>query len=631
MGQAVSALVSAYKTEQAGRVKTYVRNVELFEGRALGGYSGHSYASYAGENEFEEDRQGIVRAMTRTAVAEIYGHQKPKAQFQTQGATWSIRRKAKRLDKIEEGISNQRQGRWINLQQFMLREAGPEIVLQGVACVKVTADTTLMRICHELVPNVRLFVDPSEGRTPQNLFEISPMSQGAAMERWKGKEKAIDGAPEFDWNGYKSSSTTTHPRADKIIEVQYGWRLPFGPDKPGVFCTVIGGELMEAPKEWDAPAFPFVFVGWEPHRDGFWWSGLGDEVGRLARVAGDVDERLLRRFKIGSRNVTYYPIDTIKREDLELNDEHVNIPYEGAIQPNDVQIPPFHAMEVEFARWKVQQCWAAGGVSESNAAARKEPGINSGIGLITLNDTKTGVQLPRAKAFEQGAVDLAHQHVWRMRELEKHAPGLVMKFPGKRLIMAQKWGEADVEDDMFSVTVGEASSLPRDPAGRQQVVQEMFNNGLIQPETARELMGWPDIQGEMEVDGAETEYIDMLIETYLDADEEGEDKWSDADYESPVGFILNKPAALKRFGAAWFKARVDQQTLPRDERQKVEFNLALLVRYITELDGMMRAEAEKQAALEAENQAAAQAQAEQQALALQQQQVAVPQEQIPIQ
>jgi hypothetical protein len=485
------------------------------------------------------------------------------------------------------------------------------------------------------VPHVRLFTDPAEGRNPQSLFEVAPISQAGALARWPGakQKQAIEAAKEFDWSGMGAKSSLVSPRADKIIEVVHSWRLPHSPEEPGTWCTSIGGEVMDH-GDWDAPAFPFVFLGWEPHRDGFWWSGVADECGQLARVAGDVDERLLRRFKIASRSVTYYKNGSVRKEDLELNDEHVNIPYDD-VPPQDAQIPPFAAMEVEFARWKVQQTWAASSISESNAAARREPGINSGIGLITLNDTKTGVQLPKAKAYEQAFVDLAHQYVWRLRELEEHNKDMVLKFPGKRLIMQIKWNEADVEDDMFSVTVGEASALPRDPAGRQQIVQEMYNNGLVQPDTARRLMGWPDLESELDTDEAETEYVDMLIEMYLDANREEEDSkpaWSDFDYEPPTAFIMNKPAALKRFGAAWFKAKVDQYTLPRGERAKVEFNLTLLARYIKELDALYKNELESQQLIEQQArdaEAQAQEQAQQAALAQQQQAVAQPVEQAP--
>ncbi|TAK10556.1 MAG: hypothetical protein EPO32_14585, partial [Anaerolineae bacterium] len=42
---AVSTLIDGYKRDQAGRRERWIRNLELFEGRKLGGYSAHGYYS----------------------------------------------------------------------------------------------------------------------------------------------------------------------------------------------------------------------------------------------------------------------------------------------------------------------------------------------------------------------------------------------------------------------------------------------------------------------------------------------------------------------------------------------------------------------------------------------------------
>ena len=126
------------------------------------------------------------------------------------------------------------------------------------------------------------------------------------------------------------------------------------------------------------------------------------------------------------------------------------------------------------------------------------------------------------------------------------------------------------------------------------MVQDLYKGGLISQETAKQLMGWPDFDAELDVENAETEYIDMLIERYLDADQE---TWTAGDYQPPEGFVMNKVGAIRRFASAWFRARIDQAALPnRDERLKAEFNLSLLVRYIKEMDGLMQPPAQPMAA-----------------------------------
>jgi hypothetical protein len=578
MGPEVARLMDAFKKDQAGRRSRYIRNLELYEGRSLGGYSAHSYLS--SDDEWESpDRLGLLRSAVASAVANIYAPQKPKPQFQTLGATWATRRKAYRLDRICEGILNQRQGRHINVWALIHSEACPETVSQGVSCIKVTADREQKRINHKVVPHINLFTDPCEGNDPKSLFERAPIDEGLALELFPKAEKEIRGAAVFDWG---SKSDTRKPRAARVIEIIYAWRLPYGPEKPGVWCAVINSKVVDS-GEWSAPAFPFTFLVWEPHRDGPWASGVIDEGQRLALDAGEVDKRLYHRELVASGKKIYYPRDSVKPDDLALNDAVVAVPYEGSQPPVESVATPFSPMELEYKDGKVREFWDAIGISQVSAAARREQGVSSGVAIMTLNDTKAGRQLPKAQRFENLFVDLANQYVWRLRELAEEDPDFMVTWPGKNILRQEKWADADVEDDSFSITVAPSANLPHDPAGRQETVQQLYAGGLISQERCLELMGWPDTDPELH--NQESEYIDSLIERYLDADQE---TWEAGDYEAPEGFIFNKLGALKKFTSAWFRAKVDQRALPPEERGAAEFNIRHLVRYITELDGLMK-------------------------------------------
>lgn len=582
LGSEVQRLVDGYKNSQAGRRSRYIKNLELFEGRSLNGYSAHTYyESEYSDQPFSRDRLRLVRSACASAVSNIYAVQKPKPQFQTLGATWAVRRKAYRLDRICEGILSQRQGRWINVWALMA-DAVMDTAIHGTAAIWVQADMEAGRITHELVPTCDIYTDPAEGRTPRSLFFRRPLDEQAALEQFPGKRAAIEGARPYEWFG---GSGTERPRSSKTIEIVYAYRLPSG-KQPGRWAAVIGGETVDS-GEWTAPAFPFVFVQWEPHRDGFWASGLVDEGGTIAKEAGELDLRLLHREVVASGQKVYYERDSVKPDDLCLNDARVGIALNpGSAPPVESLSVPFHAIELQFLQDKVRAFWDAIGISQVSAAARREQGVESGVAMRTLNDTKAGRQLLKAQRYEQAYVDLAHQWVWRLRELGAEDKDFAVNWAGKMLIRSIKWADADVEDDMFSISVAPASQLPNDPAGRLQMVQDMYNSKLISQETTKTLLGWPDLESEMNVENAESEYIDALIERYLDADPE---TWGMGDYQAPEGFIANKVQALRRFASAWFRLRIDQASLPtKEERLKAEFNAGLLTRYIRELDALMQ-------------------------------------------
>jgi hypothetical protein len=584
MGPAVARLIEGYKKEQSGRRDLYVRNLELYENRAMRGYSAYAYSGSSSEQGLPGtvDRLRLLRSAVSTAVANIYAPQKPKPQFQTLGATWATRRKAYRLDRICEGVLNQRQGRYQNVWTFMADKC-VDTPLQGVTAIKVMADRVQKRIAHKAIPTPDIFTDPAEGSEPNNWFQREPLDEATALETWPKAKKAILGAAPYEWFG--SQPTAQRLRATKMIEIQYAWRLPFGPDEPGTWAVVVGGECVEM-GEWAAPMPPFVFVIWEPHRDGPWGAGIIDEGGGLALDAGDLDLRLSYRERIAAFKTTWVPESSgVNMNDVASNEAHKAIKYDGPTPPTETLSVPFSPMELEYLQEKKKDFWYAIGISQVSAAARREPGIESGVAQRTLNDTKAGRQLPKGQRYEQAYVDLAHQYVWRFRELAEDDKDFAVTWQGKTTIRSYNWAENDVEDDAFDINVASSAALPHDPAGRQETVQNWYAAGLISQETAKQLMGQPDIDAELQIENAETEYVDMLIERYLDAEQDTFDMY---EYEPPQSFIFNKIGALKRFASAWARARIDAAALPIKERPPAEFAIGLLVRWIHEMDELIK-------------------------------------------
>lgn len=589
----VTNIAEGLYTEQSARRARYLHNQELFEGCRLGGnYDASGYYTST-MDRLEDDPLGLLRSAVQSGVSEVYGKQKPKPQFQTSGADWTLRRKAQKLDKICEGILHQRQGRWIDVWAAAM-DWGVETGVQGTAAIHVLADDDNERICHELVPVCELYCDPAEGREPKSLFRLSPIDSEEAIALWchvegdaegnERRKRAIEGAESFERN------IANKPRAVKQVRMIQAWRLPLSKKLHGKAAVVIGGEIM-AEEDWTTPAFPFAFLHWEPHRDGMWGSGIVDQGARLAEDAGELDRRLLARAIVASGKRIFYWGDSVNEDLLEKNDPEVAVSVDRSAPglPQESLTPPFAMAEFEYLVARIRMFWDALGLSQTSAAARKEPGIESAPAQRTLNDTKAGRQMPKAQAFERLFVDLAHQHVWRLRELAETRPGFKVRWPGKTVFQEVSWAEADIANDTFAVTVAPASALSQDPAGRQQQIGELFAQRLITAQTYKQLLGWPDLEQELRDEQAEYEYVDALIERYLDAKE---GKWDAGDYESPDGMLLDKERALMRFSAAYFRSR----------REKAPaFNVGLLKRYILELDKEIADAAARAAALQKGN------------------------------
>ena len=588
VGEKAYQIVETLKAEQAGRRSRYTRNLELFEGRKMAGYGAHSYSNYGaseftGENSFEDDRLLLIRSASLAACAEIYGKQKPKPQFQTLGATWRVRRKAYKLDRICEGILNQRQDRYVNVWQFM-EDAGVEAALQGVACIKVTADHMQKRIVHGLRPLPDVFVDPCEGRRPRNLFDREPISQSRACKRWPKHKALIEGAKEYEWFGGKDNQRA---RMDRMVELVHAYHLPDGPDDPGKWIAMINGNVVDHGK-WTAPSFPYVFLVWEYHRDGFWGSGIGDEGKRQARECGELDFRLMKRAIINSGNRVYVHEDAIVAdEDLTGNDELTVVKFAGSNgPPQEITRVGFTEADISLRNLKIQDFWQGLGISQVSAAAQREPNIQSAIGMMTNNEIKSGRQIQKAKRYENAFVDLAHQYVWRMRELKEEDPKIAVSFAGRGIIHRLEFDSADPEDDAeLTCSVAPASAMPHDPAGRQETAFTLYQMGMVSQDQYKELLGWADIENTMAFDTAAMDYFDAIIDRYLDAEEE---TWDVNSYIAPEGTIPNKMTVLGKFTNAMYRARLDQLGLEDEESDRAEFCIEILTRFIRELIELMK-------------------------------------------
>lgn len=578
-GFAIQNQIATLKKGTAGRRSRALANLELYERRKLAGFNAQSWENSGFiEARDDKDRLCLIQSAIETAKATLYAPQKPKPQFQTLGATWAARRTAYIADRACEGVINQPQEGFSNVWEQMW-DLATDAMVTGTGLLKVTADRENKRIATQIVSMVNCFVDPIEGRNPVHFFEEQPIAR-EDVKRLYGNKVDLSTVASYEWGA--SYERSLH---SEIIPIQHAWRLPYSKDEPGRWATTVGGKVLDE-GEWSCPAFPFVVLRWIPSRLSFWGIGIPDQVRNLSDEVSDYDLRLWLRAIAASGKRIYYFDGVVNESDLTSNEavQPVKVSQGTPGLPQESIVPPFTDAEFNYRERKIQNFWDAVGISQVSAAARREQGLSSGIALMTLNDTKAGRQLTKGQAFENSFVQLARQIVWRIQELLEKDPGYAVSWPGKRLLQKiDAKALADLEDDQYSVSVAPAYSLPHDPAGRQEMVQQLFRSGIIQAETAKQLIGWPDLDKEM--DQSETEYIDELIHVFLQAEE---DEWTADDYEAPEDTIVDVVGALDRFRKAWFRARIDRRGLTREERAKADFNIKLLENWMAAASKMLK-------------------------------------------
>lgn len=595
------SICDALESDYEGRRLRHLKSLKLYEARDLKGLYAAAYAQASAPSSPTMDLvYPLYQSLVETAQAKIAGRQKPRPMFMTSGGDWKAQRRAKKLDKFVEAVLHQPQGRYLNGWELAL-DVYLDSLIWGVGCIKIFADGEDDRIVLERVFPFHLYCDMQEALSgyPLNLFQVSPWDRDKAIEQFapgydpekKGddsedarKGRAIENAECIDDEDETYGGTR---RVAQQIRLREGWRLPLTAKKPGKHAVAISGTTL-VEEDWTRPDFPFVFFRWTNDRIGFWGRGMVEETESQIEEINRAAQRIQSRMKIAASKRTYVEEGSVADEDMESNEDEVIVKVAKSAKFMPVESPPvpFSPMELDYLGFNFLKLHDTCGISHATATAKNEPGVTSGVAIQNLNDMQTERFAPKSRGFEGGFVGIGRQIVWSAVE---HG-SITVRLPSLTMLRDFDIGDAKLEEGSYHVIVAPVSSMPNDPAGRIDLAERMFNSGLVGPETQKRLAQMPDVEFELQRENAEHNYLEDVIDRFLDA-EEGERV-----YESPEGFLMNKVGAIVQFGQAYFDAKL---------KKAPEYNLELLRRYIRELDTQITRAAEEAAKQQAAAEAAA--------------------------
>lgn len=102
------------------------------------------------------------------------------------------------------------------------------------------------------------------------------------------------------------------------------------------------------------------------------------------------------------------------------------------------------------------------------------------------------------------------------KQYPKLKEGYKVKLPSRRRAIEIDWKEVDLAEDSYVMQIFPTSSLPQTPAARKQFVTELEAKGMISKPVAKRLLGFPDIDAEMDLGNAAIDDVDATISAILD-------------------------------------------------------------------------------------------------------------------
>jgi hypothetical protein len=455
-----------------------------------------------------------VVASNVDALSAQVGTNEVRSVFDTDGADWSTQRRAKHLEWYIEGVAKLQR---VPQKARYTFKAGA--CMKGNAVMKVWGDK-FSRLRVESVMIDDIVVNELELRNgdPLHLHYRTTVDRDelkALYPKFKRQiEHAQGGLGQWQtWAGWR-------PIQRNEILVIESWRLPIGVKDhedyvAGRHTVVIDGTTL-LDEDYHEDFYPFAFHRFSRPTNG--WYGIG-----LAERISGIQLALNRRNLQNERKLDHgaFPTTWVSSADAALASQQVNVSqntlgtvsvYRGSTPPTTVQPPTVSPEELRDADRLSAKAGEVSGVNRMLSQGVKPAGIETGVALREVRDTSTQRFAEPEKDFENYVLDIHWLILHVCKQLGDKAPTITRRSRlGERKI---KWSDVDMKE--VRVWISAASTLSRTRAGREQTVIEWAQAGIISQDTAKRLMGHPDLEREMSLYTAAIENADECIEEIAD-------------------------------------------------------------------------------------------------------------------
>jgi hypothetical protein len=508
----ISGTLNLIRDAQSFRATQWIVSSRLYGNLAPTTLAGVSFSKLAAQQPALRDRisYNLVQSVVDTVVAKVTRN-RPKPLFLTSGGNYKKQREAKKLNTFLDGVFYENGTHEIGTTVF--RDAS--VWGDGFIHVFTKGD----RVCHERVMSSEIFVDDVESLygSPRQMHRVKQVDRQVLFDMFPDDYEKIAGA--------KPSRTEEAGRSiiADMLTVRESWHLASGPGADdGKHVITIDGAVLGQIEPWPHQWFPFARVQWCPRLYGYWGQGLAEQLQNIQLEINKLLWVIQRSFHLsGTFKVFIENGSKVVKEHLN-NDVGSIINYTGTM-PQYV-VPPTVAPEI-FSHLQnlFNKGYEQAGVSQLSAASLKPEGLNSGRAIREYNDIQTDRLHTPAKSYENMFMDVARLSIEVIKMIAAEKGGYEVRVPGKKSVQSIDWKDIKLTDDEYVMQCFPVSSLPSDPAGRLQTIQEYAQAGFLSPRQARRLLDFPDLEQVESLANAEEDYLTSVFDKIVD----------DGDYTSP--------------------------------------------------------------------------------------------------
>lgn len=551
MCREVFSTVKYLEKNQAQRRDRNLQCLRLYGNLDYAGLTPYSYTRMNSESLPENRvKLNIISSMVDTVSAKI-SKMKPKVTFLTTGGDFSLRDKARKLQKFVIGAFYEND--IYKKHQRLFKDS----TIFDIGALKHYVDKGKKKICSERVLPTELYVDTADAMygTPSHMYHVKYVAKEVLADLYPEQRAAI-----------LESSGTIDPaipasmnEKNEFCVVIEGWRL----DGRHVICTE---KAMLRNKPYRKDYFPFTFERWSSPSVGFYGQSLAERlIGNQVEI-NKMLRTIQRSFHLGSSFKVFLEYGS-KVAKEHLSNEIGSLVYYQGVKPDYYVPQTVHPEYFQHLEWLMKSSFEEAGISQLSAQSKLPAGIDGGSGkaIREYNDLETERFILQAQEHEATFLTTAEIYIDLARDMGDYE----VKAESKRFIESINWNEIDLEDNEFVMQMFPTSSLPQTPSGRLAYVRELMQDGFVDQAWALSLLELPDLDTFTNLKTAPLEDILDTLEQVL----------YKGHFVTPEPF-QNLDLGIDIFQSAYLQARKDRAP---------EARLELMRRWITLAQSMLDA------------------------------------------
>lgn len=546
----ISSVLRFLQEHQSQRLTQYQISARLYGNMPMISLNGMTSAQLPSQPAMRDRiTYNVVQSVIDTVGAKI-AKSKPKPLFLTSGGDYRMQRRAKKLNQFVDGIFYENRAYELGAEVF--RDA----CVFGNGIVHVFDHCG--RVAFERVMPSEIYVDEIEAfyGQPRQLHRVKAVDRAELADAFPSARKLIEEVNEAQ-NPVKEKSNISD-----MVTVRQSWHLPSGEDATDGKWVISLDSGIVAEGEWTRAGFPFTVLPWSDRLFGFWGQGLAEQVQNIQLEINKLLYVIQRSMQLaGSFKVLVENNSKIVKEHLN-NDIGAIINYTGTA-PTYITPPVMQAEVYAHLQTLKNAAYEQAGVSQLSANAQKPSGLDSGKALREYNDIESDRFSRAGQAYEQMFLDLAALSIETVKDITDGRRSYKVITPSRKFIDTIDWKDVNLKEDEYVMQCYPVSSLPNDPAGRLETIQEYMQAGLLSPRQGKRLLDFPDLDQVEGLQNAAEDYLTMILEKIVD----------DGEYTAPDPF---DDLQLGRELALEFYARGKTQDL---EPERLE----MLQRFIAQI------------------------------------------------